>query len=265
MSDYQDSRDERHRKRRESRERSTHKDSRISNVVSVVLGSSFVVCTLVLCILGTNAMMSSMNRQMQETIAEAKKSVSSMSVDNRAKVDSDDSFNRDTSNDGWTSDQIEWMIKNHITYYNGKPYDEFGHVVDDPTTAENEVDAVGNFKDSVSHKPNDSNGSDNNDLDSDSSSEPSDKPSKDEPEISPNWWDGNDFVLLDEDGSPYYVIKRGDSLSKVAKMTGFTVHELAVCNKIPDEHLIFTGEIIRFPDKLSSVDASGIDLKKGLG
>lgn len=247
--------------RNEDRDTSKKRDSRISNGISLCVGCSLVAATLGLCVVGTNQAVSSMQRQMDEVLAQAEQSVSDLNIDSSDHVSDDVSVDSDGKK--WTSEQIEWMRKYHITYYNGKPYDEFGHVVDDPTTAENEAES-GDFRDTIPTGNEDSsfNRSDLSSEEHSDKSEKSDKKPKKEPGNSPAWYEGNKEIEVEESGKPYYVVKSGDCLSRIAKMTGFTEDDLVAHNGIQNKNLIYVGDRIYFPDK--STD-SGIDLRKGLG
>jgi LysM repeat protein len=46
-----------------------------------------------------------------------------------------------------------------------------------------------------------------------------------------------------------YVVKRGDTLSEIAKKNGYTVAELAKFNGIKNPSMIRVGQVIKFPDK----------------
>ena len=57
-----------------------------------------------------------------------------------------------------------------------------------------------------------------------------------------------DFIQVDELGQPYYLIKYGDTLSKLAAKTGFTVPEIADCNHITNANNLRMGQKILFPE-----------------
>lgn len=54
---------------------------------------------------------------------------------------------------------------------------------------------------------------------------------------------GSGYAETDEQ----YVVKQGDTLSKISGRTGFSVDFLAVYNGIRDRNMIITGEILRYP------------------
>lgn len=66
------------------------------------------------------------------------------------------------------------------------------------------------------------------------------------------WFDENGELLpgltLDENGKPYYVVKRGDSLGGIGAKYGFPYMELAEASGISNPGLLYTGDIVRFPD-----------------
>lgn len=133
----------------------------------------------------------------------------------------------DSSGDSWSSPQLEWALANHITWdENGNPVNENGEIVDDPTTVIDERTRVAASQSA--------NGGTN-------VSDPS-------PATATNWWDGLDFIQVDELGQPYCLIKSGDTLSKLAAKTGFTVPEIADCNHITNANNLRVGQKILFPE-----------------
>ncbi len=69
---------------------------------------------------------------------------------------------------------------------------------------------------------------------------------------------GLNFVVVDPDGNMVYIVKKGDTLSKISGMVGYSVDELAEYNHIKNVNLIYVNESIRIPaseDLVESVKA----------
>lgn len=58
---------------------------------------------------------------------------------------------------------------------------------------------------------------------------------------------GTEFVVVDPEGNMVYVVKKGDTLSAVSRMVGYSVDELAEYNHIKDVNLIYVDESLRIP------------------
>lgn len=212
-----------------SRDRS-RRDVKLSNGLIIGIGSVLVVVTMVLCILGTSTAINSMNRKMDATLAEARQAVADAKVQRELEEESRKAA--ESVDNGWTSEQIEWMRENHITFDGEHFVDEDGNIVNDPTQRSAKKPVV------------------------------SDNKVNDKPEEAQKWWEGNELIQEDENGEPYYEVQGGDSLNKIGNMTGFTSGELADHNKIPAPYMLHRGDVIKFPARDGS---GGIDLNKGLG
>lgn len=212
-----------------SRDRS-RRDVKLSNGLIIGIGSVLVVVTMVLCILGTSTAINSMNRKMDATLAEARQAVADAKVQRELEEESRKAA--EFVDNGWTSEQIEWMRENHITFDGEHFVDEDGNIVNDPTQRSAKKPVV------------------------------SDNKVNDKPEEAQKWWEGNELIQEDENGEPYYEVQGGDSLNKIGNMTGFTSGELADYNKIPAPYMLHRGDVIKFPARDGS---GGIDLNKGLG
>lgn len=81
---------------------------------------------------------------------------------------------------------------------------------------------------------------------------------------------GTEFVIVDPEGNMVYIVKKGDTLSFISGIVGYSVDELAEYNEISNVNLIYTDESIRIPageDLIQSVkeylekigDTEGID------
>lgn len=69
---------------------------------------------------------------------------------------------------------------------------------------------------------------------------------------------GTDFVVVDPDGNMIYTVQKGDTLSDISKIVGYSVDELADYNHIANKNLIYVNESIRIPaseDLVESVKA----------
>lgn len=79
------------------------------------------------------------------------------------------------------------------------------------------------------------------------------------------WW-GDETTGNDSIGSFYsyfrvdkpsvasdtYIVKKGDTLSAIAKMHNTTVQELTLINNLENPNLIYGGQVIKLPDKLTA-------------
>ena len=51
-----------------------------------------------------------------------------------------------------------------------------------------------------------------------------------------------------------YVVKRGDTLTRVSRLTGYSVQELAEYNQIENVDLIYVDQVIRIPASQEAID-----------
>lgn len=58
---------------------------------------------------------------------------------------------------------------------------------------------------------------------------------------------GAEFVVVDPDGNMVYIVKKGDTLSAVSGIVGYSVDELAEYNHIKNVNLIYIDESLRIP------------------
>ena len=58
---------------------------------------------------------------------------------------------------------------------------------------------------------------------------------------------GKEFAVVDPDGNMVYIVKKGDTLSKISGILGYSVDELAEYNHIHNVNLIYVGESLRIP------------------
>lgn len=65
---------------------------------------------------------------------------------------------------------------------------------------------------------------------------------------------GADNVIFDADGNLVYLVKRGDTLTKVSNLTGYSVQELAEYNHIENINLIYSNQAIRIPASQEIID-----------
>ena len=148
----------------------------------------------------------------------------------------------------FTTDQLDWAHENHIEWdEDGFPVNERGKVVDDPTTRTDEVERYEAFlkaQEEPEPEPEVVKVPDKEDKKPASSEEKTEEVEQ-EPET--NWWDGLDFIQVDEDGNPYYVVQRGDTLSAIGARTGFSWKQLAEYNNLQNPSLLEIGQIIKFP------------------
>ena len=141
----------------------------------------------------------------------------------------------------WMSEQMQWMMDNHISWNDeGYPVDENGNVVDDPTTSVNEVER---YEASLA-KP----------VTPESSV-------TETPEKEQTWYEKNPMIVSTGDGLLFYVVQPGDTLSGIAQATGFTVQELADYNNIVNADFINVAQRIYF----SAAGPTVLDKTLGLG
>lgn len=206
---------------------------RTSSSLTIGLGVSIIVLTLLVSVVGVRTAVSSMRAASDRSRFEYERLLALRKAEQNSK-EFQDLQTTAKSEEPWTSPQIEWMLENHITWdENGCPVNEDGVVVDDPTTK----------------------------FDETARPIPENTPPQEQPESAGNWWDGNAMIQQDEAGNLYYVVNSGDSLSRIANSTGFTVPELADYNNIQNASMINVGQHILFPAAGPSV----LDKSAGLG
>lgn len=65
---------------------------------------------------------------------------------------------------------------------------------------------------------------------------------------------GTDYVTIDIDGNMVYRVQKGDTLTKISNLTGYSVQELAKYNHIENVNLIYTNQSIRIPASQAAID-----------
>ena len=65
---------------------------------------------------------------------------------------------------------------------------------------------------------------------------------------------GAEYVTIDANGDMVYVVKRGDTLTRVSRLTGYSVQELAEYNQIVNVDLIYVDQVIRIPASQEAID-----------
>lgn len=58
---------------------------------------------------------------------------------------------------------------------------------------------------------------------------------------------GTEFVVVDPEGNMIYFVKKGDTLSAISGIVGYSVDELAEYNHIKNVNLIYINESLRIP------------------
>ena len=214
-------------------------DQKTSNNVLIGIGVGLVTAVTGLACAGTYSAINAMNRQSEEAILAAQQAVDAAKDKTGGDVvDVPEEPTTPAVTDDM-SDQVKWMHENGITYNEyGLPVDKDGNLVD----TEDNTD------------------SSKNDPVAPPEVETPEQPSVTEPETSGWWLDSNGNLLpglsLDDNGRPYYVVKSGDWLIKIADRFGFDYMDLARESGIDDPSLILPGQIIRFPDKTGSISNS---------
>ena len=264
-------------------------DAKASNRLLVGLGVGLVTAVTGLSVAGTYTAINAMNRQSEEQIAAARNAANEASnppatnteqttpPPTQEPVETTPPATEPPKEEiKYASEQIKWMNENNIHYDEyGLPVDANGNLVDDPTTEvydparrayffnEDGTPKTPYIEDLPKEKP-------DNEPDNvtpqtpyveepDIQSPPTDEnPPAEEPPVTENhgewWFDENgkllDGLKLDENGKPYYVVVKGDWLSRIANRYGFNDYmPLARLSGIKDPNLIYAGDIIRFPDE----------------
>lgn len=91
--------------------------------------------------------------------------------------------------------------------------------------------------------------SDDNSSLEETASQPSDtEVSADDSEaVTYPYYIGTEFVVVDPEGNMVYLVQKGDTLSEVSGMLGYSVDELAEYNNISNVNLIYAAESLRIP------------------
>ena len=197
------------------------------------VGCLFVVGVAAFSAMGTKFAINTINRDAQDAIVCAQQQVNS--GNNTVITETTDDKNQ------WSDEQIKWMQENHIRYNeHGKPVDENGNIVVDPTV-QVVCDDI-SVSDESSSNPTD-NVSDEN-VDDVSVSETI---SAEKPETNTDWALGKDWLIKSDDGDYEYIVQRGDTLNKLCEATGFSLDEIVQYNHITNPDIIIVEQTIRFP------------------
>lgn len=65
---------------------------------------------------------------------------------------------------------------------------------------------------------------------------------------------GAEYVTIDIDGNMVYLVQKGDTLTKVSRLTGYSVQEIAEYNHIQNVNLIYTGQSLRIPASPEAIE-----------
>ena len=218
-------------------------DSKLSNGILAGVGTLLVAATGGLSFFAGKSAVTAMNNSAEQEI------VSEISRLNSERETTTEPEPTPIPEDTWTTEQLKWAQENHITWNEeGFPIDERGQVVDDPTTAVNEIEKWEALLEER-NRP--------------APPEPTPEPTPVPLPEKPAWCRDNDMISIDEDGRLYYVTKEGDTLAWIARQTGFTVAELADYNGIDDANAeLKPGTRIYFPLSGPKID---IESNVGLG
>lgn len=150
-------------------------------------------------------------------------------------VKSDDSSVKDSAEDDYTTDQLDWAHRYHISWDSfGNPVDEDGNVMNDPTTTTNEVARA--MKNGTANDEGIS-------VDFLAKEKPQDDGTASVPEL----YQGVDGVSKTSDGKYVYTVKSGDSIGKIANATGVSSAQIIELNKLANPSMIYVGEQIMLP------------------
>lgn len=255
--------------------KSNTKQKKSKNAASIAI---FAIGTLAsmgvggFCVMTVNTAFARMNDQSEKAIADAL----ALASRNGAAAGNTEASENTQSTQQWTSEQIQWMTENHITYDKfGLPINENGEVVNDPTTANDERQRAKYFyNDDGSEKDfeamlkamasEDTNKSEStakpmSTPKTEATAEPAKEASNVETQAAASdtavseakWYlnaDGSlkDGIELDENGKPYHVVTPYDCLSSIGDKYGFDYHELARINGIENVNLIIDDSRIYF-------------------
>lgn len=241
----------------ENGSRASSSKSGSRNGAFYAIGGIIVAGTLCLSVLGSQAAIAYMQNQSDGQLKQAQQSVLDQKESEwQERLDEAEETNEQLQSElddyqtkyAYTTDQLDWAHEKHIEWdEDGFPVNERGIVVDDPTTKTDEVERYDEFLVAQAEPV------EVPETESEKPEEDSDKVSEtevEEPETEteePQWWDEMDFIEVDEDGNPYYVVKQGDTLWSIAYKTGFSVSDLAKYNDLHDPTIINPGQIIKFP------------------
>ena len=223
-------------------------DKKSSNAMLYVVGVGMVCTAALLSVLGGKAAISSINREANAAVAATQQQIESDAAQKHAEELAEVQAVADAAEEAlaqeqarWTSDQIEWMKDNEITYgEDGLPLDTAGRVQDDPTTNRDEVTTYEEMQEAERKAEEEKR------KEAEEAKKAAEAETETEPETEAPWYEGNSYVEL-KDGEPVHYVRRGETLSEIAVMTGFTVSELADFNHISNPGLIETGQCIYFP------------------
>lgn len=252
-------------------------DQKLMNKALIGVGLCLVAGVTGLACAGTYSAVSAMNRQSDEIIAAAQAAANAQKAeDEQPAVVPENMISKDD-----LPEQILWMLENDVHYDEyGRPVDKSGKVVDDPTTEvydparnayffENDGSPKAPFIETLPSGESVKN--EENTLPSGSTGDvaapgvstlPSDTSnSSSSGTMSDEWWlDSNGNVRsglqLDDSGRPFYTVQRGDWLIRVADRYGFDYKDVAKESGISNPSLILPGDVLYFPDKVSSVSDS---------
>lgn len=215
------------------------------------IGGVIVAGTLCLSVLGSRAAIGYMQNQSDAKLKQAQESLlekdreqwqDKLDAEIEAREAAESELAEYQQKYGFTTEQLDWAHEKHVSWdEDGFPVDESGNVVDDPTTTTNEIERYEEFlkaqEEPVAVE-------EETEAETESTAEGE---TEVEPEEESHWWDGMDFIQVDEDGNPYYVVERGDTLSSIGARTGFPYKQLAEYNNLSNPSLLEIGQIIRFP------------------
>lgn len=222
-------------------------------------------CTA-LTFIGTTSVVDALNRDFSMSMNQPITYISAdADVDTTSKDDvsvsdsankSDDVSVKGDADEEFKSDQLEWAHRYRISWDSaGNPVDENGNVMNDPTTSCNEV--VRAMK----------NGTANEDgvsidwLGQQNPEDTSDNASVVEtPAHVPDLYQGVEGVSKTADGQYVYTVKSGDSIGKIAGLTGVSSAQIIDMNSLSNPSMIYVGEQLFLPADGVIDNASGAGL-----
>ena len=232
-----------------------------SNAGATILGLSAIIAVTALAVLFGRSAVDAMNRNANAQLAKTQQELDDMRSRNQPQEPETEEVETGYRYD-WTTNQLEWAHDKHIKWDEyGNPVDENNIVTDDPTTLVNEVErarANGTLADDgTSRAP--------------VIEEPEPEPEEtEEPETEEETEDTsyidellkNPNISQEEDGTLIYTVQRGQTVSDIARETGYSVAELAEYNNLESASMIITGQKLKLPPHppTSEIGVSGAGL-----
>lgn len=235
------------------------------SITSIHLGGvGLCVFCAAITFIGTSSAVDALNRNHANTMSMSPP-MTYISADDTAgdtagtsnPVASDDVSKKDDSAYDYTTDQLDWAHRYHISWDSaGNPIDENGNVMNDPTTSENEV--VRAIKNGSANED----GVSNDFLKSQAPVDEGtfDESSVDTQTVNPDLYQGVDGVSKISDGSYVYTVQNGDCVERIASRIGVPASKIFEANGLTSDDYIYAGQQLKLPADGVVDSASGAGL-----